>query len=740
MMDVGRHPNIGLFTSSEVVEVDGEAGDFKVKVRNKARYVIEKDCTACSECEKVCPVNLPSEFNEGLGTRKAIYRPFPQAVPNSYSISRKGLAPCQAGCSIHQNAQGYIQLIAQGKFKEALDVILRDNPLPSICGRVCTHPCMTSCTRCGIDSPVNIQGLKRFVTDKIGRYELPKPSVEREETVAIIGSGPAGLMAGYKLRQMGYKPTIFEALSVPGGMVNVGIPEFRLPKKILLDEIERIEKTGVPILLNTSIGKDITLEQLRKEYNAVFIAIGAHLEMKLGIEGEELEGILPGIEFLRNVNFGKKVKVGSKVLVIGGGNSAIDAARTALRSGAKEVTIVYRRSRVEMPADPAEIEEAEKEGIKIYFLAAPTKVLGTESGKVKALECIKMQLGEPDESGRRRPIPIEGSEFTLECNNVIVTIGQSPDSDGLGKKLGLDITKWGTFKVDPITMETNVPGVFAGGDCVTGPDVVVNAMYAGKKAAISIDRLFNKIGMIEGREFEGPYQVAYDVDTEGQPYMPAVKMPSIDLSKRKSWDEVHTGYSEEMAIEEAKRCIACAECCDCQLCNTVCEPKCIDYSDQDKLIDLDVGSIIVATGNDYHDPRGASEFGYARFKNIVTSIELERLLSSIGPTQGELKRITDQRIPQRIAFIQCIGSRNLKCDIPYCSRICCMNAIKDSLLIREHYPESEIDIFYIDIRAFGKGFEDMYKHSLEDVKSRIPLEHELIVVNFSSEDNSIKII
>ena len=716
MMDVGRHPNIELFTNSEVIEVNGQAGDFKVKVRKKARMVDEKDCTACSECEKVCPVDLLSEFNEGLGTRKAIYRPFPQAVPNSYSISRKGLAPCQAACSIHQNAQGYIQLIAKGKFKEALDIILRDNPLPSICGRVCTHPCMASCTRSGIDSPLNIQGLKRFVTDNNGRYELPKPSIERDETVAIVGSGPAGLMAAYKLRQMGYKPTIFEALSSPGGMVYVGIPEFRLPKKVLLDEIERIERTGVAIQLNTPIGKDITLEQLRKKFNAVFIAIGAHLEMKLGCEGEELEGILPGVEFLRNVNFGRKVKIGNKVLVIGGGNSAIDAARTALRCGAEEVTIVYRRSRMEMPADPAEIEEAEREGIKLHYLAAPKRVIGTKNGKAKALECIQMRLGEPDDSGRRRPIPIEGSEFVLDCDNVIVTIGQSPDLDSLGEKLGLDVTKWGTFVVDPVTMQTNIPGIFAGGDCVTGPDVVVNAMLAGKKTAISIDRFINKLDTKAERELESPYQVTYEIDTEGLPYLPQVKMPSIEISRRKSWEEVHTGYTEEMAIKEAERCIACAECCDCQLCITVCEPKCIDYNDQDRFIDIDAGSIIVATGNDYHDPRGASEFGYARFKNIVTSLELERLLSSIGPTQGELIRLSDRRTPQKIAFVQCIGSRNLKCDIPYCSRICCMNAIKDALLIREHQPDSEVDIFYIDIRAFGKGFEELYRHSLDDGK------------------------
>jgi heterodisulfide reductase subunit A-like polyferredoxin len=712
MMDVGRHPNIALLTYSELVELKGKAGNFKAKVLKKASMVDQDKCTACGECEKVCPVDIPSKFNEGLGKRKAIYRPFPQAVPNTYTISRKGLAPCQAACGVHQNAQGYIQLITQGKYKEALDVILRDNPLPSICGRVCTHPCMTACTRQDVDESLNIRGLKRYITDYNKNYELPKSKVKRKEKIAIIGSGPAGLMAAYKLRQMGYKPTIFEALSKPGGMLSAGIPEFRLPEKMILHDIKNIEKTGVEIRLNTAVGKDISFAELQKEYKAVFIAIGAHLERKLYCDGESLAGIMHGIEFLHNVNFNLDIEIGKKVLVVGGGNSAIDAARTALRMGAEEVTVVYRRSKVEMPADPAEIDEAEEEGIKFYYLAAPKKFSG--NGKVKSLECIKMRLGKPDESGRRRPIPIDGSEFTLKCDNVIVTIGQFPDIVTLGEKHAFKATKEETVIVDPVTMQTNIPGVFAGGDCVTGPDMVVNAMYAGKKAAISIDRYINKIDMNEGRKFEGPYQVAYEVDTDGISHLPATVMPSIDLSKRTSWEEVHTGYEEEMAVREAERCLACADCCDCQLCSTVCEPKCIDYSDTDKLVDLNLGSIIVATGIDYFNPSIVSEFGYTRFKNVVTSLEIERLLSSSGPSQGELIRLSDNESPGRIAFIQCVASRDLKIGNPYCSTICCMNAIKDAQIIREHYPETKIDIFYIDIRAFGKGYEGLYCHSIED--------------------------
>ncbi len=709
MTQVQAHPNIELLAYSEVEEVEGFVGNFKVRVRRKARLVDEDLCTGCGECEKICPVEVLSEYNEGLGTRKAIYRPFPQSVPNTYTISRKGMPPCQAACSIHQNAQGYIQLIAQGKFKEALDVILRDNPLPSICGRICTHPCMTACTRSRIDAALNIPGLKRFVTDYVGRYELPKPATERSEAVAIVGSGPAGLMAAYQLRQMGYQVTVFEALSMPGGMLAVGIPEFRLPKKILRNEIENIERTGVHIQLNTPVGQAISLEQLRKDYRAVFIAIGAHVERKLGIQGEDLPGVLAGIDFLRRVNLGKKVTLGRRVLVIGGGNSAMDAARTALRCGAEEVSIVYRRTMAEMPADPAEIKEAANEGIKFYFLAAPVRVIGIN--RVDGLECLRMKLGEPDESGRPRPIPIEGSEFVLQCDNVIVTIGQQPDLKALGDKLGLKTSRWGTLEVDPLTLETNIPGVFAGGDCVTGPDVVVNAMYAGKKAAISIDRYINHLDMRKGRELEGPYRVAYEIDTEGLPVMPPVEMPTIDLSRRRSWEEVHTGYTEEMAIREAERCLACAICCDCRLCSTVCEANAINYFQKDEIREIEVGAIIVSTGFKTFDARRIPHYGYGKYPNVYTSLEVERLVNSAGPTGGEVI-LRDGRRPKTIGIIHCVGSRDERFN-RYCSRVCCMYSLKLAHLLKEH-TGAEIYNFYIDMRTPGKGYEEFYHRLLEE--------------------------
>jgi len=467
LVEIGRHKDIDILTLTEVERVEGQPGNFTVSTKQQPRFIDATKCTGCGACTTECPVALPSEFDQGLGERKAIFRPFPQAVPNIFSISRRGNSPCEAGCPIHQSAQGYVTLIAQGRFEEALQVILRDNPIPSICGRICTHPCTTACTRSNVDDPVNLPALKRFITDHNSDYKLPQSTVpERPEKIAIVGSGPAGLLCAYQLRQKGYGTTIFEALPVAGGMLAVGIPSFRLPRPLLNAELDRMRAIGIEILLETPVGRSITFEELRKAYAAVFVAIGAHVERRLGIPGENLPGVTGGVEFLRRVNLGNPVAPGHRVLVVGGGNSALDAARAALRCGAAEVTIIYRRTRAEMPAGHREIEDAEREGVKLMFLAAPKSFQSGPGGCVAGLECVKMKLGRPDASGRPAPVPIPGSEFVIPCDAVVATIGQVPDVTALGERLGMATTKSGTLRADPVTLETDLPGVFAGGDCV----------------------------------------------------------------------------------------------------------------------------------------------------------------------------------------------------------------------------------------------------------------------------------
>ncbi|MGC2539536.1 MAG: FAD-dependent oxidoreductase, partial [Candidatus Sulfotelmatobacter sp.] len=687
LVEIGRHKDIDILTLTEVERVEGQPGNFTVSTKQQPRFIDATKCTGCGACTTECPVALPSEFDQGLGERKAIFRPFPQAVPNIFSISRRGNSPCEAGCPIHQSAQGYVTLIAQGRFEEALQVILRDNPIPSICGRICTHPCTTACTRSNVDDPVNLPALKRFITDHNSDYKLPQSTVpERPEKIAIVGSGPAGLLCAYQLRQKGYGTTIFEALPVAGGMLAVGIPSFRLPRPLLNAELDRMRAIGIEILLETPVGRSITFEELRKAYAAVFVAIGAHVERRLGIPGENLPGVTGGVEFLRRVNLGNPVAPGHRVLVVGGGNSALDAARAALRCGAAEVTIIYRRTRAEMPAGHREIEDAEREGVKLMFLAAPKSFQSGPGGCVAGLECVKMKLGRPDASGRPAPVPIPGSEFVIPCDAVVATIGQVPDVTALGERLGMATTKSGTLRADPVTLETDLPGVFAGGDCVTGPDVVVTAMLAGKKAANSIDRWINGQDLRADRELEGPYHTNYVVDTAGVLMQRQIPVPSLDPATRgRTFDEVHTGYTREQAIAEAKRCLACGICCDCHICATACQANAIDYAQKAETRELKVGAIILAPGFEIFDARLKKDLGYGRFPNVLTALEFERILSASGPYSGHVCRPFDQQQPKRIAFLQCVGSREF--DHDYCSSVCCMYATKEAIIAKEHLGE-----------------------------------------------------
>jgi formate dehydrogenase major subunit len=475
------------------------------------------------------------------------------------------IAPCKLACPAGIDIQGYIALVANGQYREALALIKESNPLPLVCGRVCPHVCETKCRRNLVDEPVAINALKRFVADydqNNGGPYTPEPKPSTGHKVAIIGGGPAGLSAAYYLALDGHEVTIFEANPQLGGMLRYGIPEYRLPKAILDKEIAIITGLCSQVNCNVSLGKDFTIESLKGDgYEAIFVALGAQASQKMRVEGEDLPGVLSGIGFLRDVVLGEKVSLGEKVAVIGGGNTAIDAARTALRLGAGEVTIVYRRSRDEMPASDEEIEQAEQEGIKLHFLAAPVKLIA-QNGKVDSIDCIKMALGEPDSSGRRRPEPIAGSEFTMGVDTVIAAIGQTIDASGVPQDGHVEFNRRGYITVNEETMETSLEGVFAGGDCTSGPATAVEAIAAGRRAATSVNQYLNGQPIIAT---EKPYNCTkgeldeIDVsDYADVERIPRTKMPALAPEERKkSFDEIDLGFVDEMAKAEAKRCLSC---------------------------------------------------------------------------------------------------------------------------------------------------------------------------------------
>jgi len=743
LVDCGRHRNIELLMDSDVLEAKGEAGNMTVRVRTRPRYIDLEKCTGCGDCGEVCPVIIPSRFDEGLAVQHAAYKLYPQAVPNAFAIEKRGISPCRDACPAHQRAQGYIALIREGRYEDALRVIKEDNPFPGICGRICNHRCEDACTRARLDEAINIRALKRFVTDKVyAQPRTPQEPAERihEERAAIIGAGPCGLTAAQDLCKMGYGVTVLEALPVAGGMLRVGVPEYRLPADIVDREVRDIVDLGVELRLNTTVNN---LDDVFDEgFDAVLVAVGAHEGIRPPIPGADLEGVLINTTFLRDVRLGNAPELGERVAVIGAGDVAMDVARTTARMGA-EVHVYYRRTREEATADQEEMRHAEEEGVVFHWQATPVEVVGDENGRVAGMKCVRTEQGEPDESGRRRPVPIAGSEHIVPCDNVIFSVGQRAGLAFIPESAGIGITRQQTIAVNPNTMAATRQGVFAAGDATTGTAFVIEAVAAGHQAAESINRYLRGEELEPALKPELPVvdlsraEIQERVERGEVKVTPRVTMPELTVEERvANFAEVATGYTDEQAQAEAARCLACGICSECLSCWYECQAGAINHDMVEQVRDIEVGAVVMAPGYEVFPAEQAQEYGWGRFPNVVTALQLERLMSASGPTHGHVLRPSDGEKPKKIAFLQCVGSRDQEHD--YCSAVCCMYATKESIMIKEHEPDTEVSVFMMDMRAFSKGYLEYYhraeeRYGVRYVRSRVsvlrenPETHGLIV-------------
>ena len=715
LIEVDKHHNIELITNAKVEGIEGEVGNFKVKVLKHPRYIDEEKCNSCGDCIEACPVDLLHEFEEGLTTRKAIYKRYPQAIPGAVAISKAARPPCKLTCPAGCNGQGYVALISKGKYAEAVEHIKKWIPLPAVLGRICHHPCELECNRLEIDEPIGISPLKRFVADIVRekRKEGSIPAEEKPEIdptkpkVAVVGAGPSGLTCAYDLVKQGYSVTIFESSSEPGGQLQSAIPKYRLPREVLAADIQDIIDMGIELKLNTPINDNFSVADLKTQgYQSIYLAIGAQKSRSLPIPGADLPDVLLALDFLRDANQGKEIKLGRRVVVIGGGNVAMDVARTARRLGAAEVQAVCLESREEIPSHSWEVEDAEEEGVQIKNSWGPTEIIAKD-GKVSAIEFQRCTLVF-DSEGNFNPTFDESVRTKIDCDTVIIAIGQSTDLSLLPAETKIKNSRGGFIMVDPVTLATDEEGVFAGGDGVTGPKSAVEAINHGHEAAISIDRYLTGADLGEGRE--QPTEEPAPIPEGEHERKERIHLKKIPLERRlSSFDEIELGYSEEEARAESERCLNCGFCSECLQCVTACEAKAIMHDMKEEVVDIPVGSVILAPGFEPFDANIKGEYGHDRMANVVTSLEFERILSASGPFLGQVVRPSDGKHPVNVAWIQCVGSRDETCGRDYCSSVCCMYATKEAIIAREHDSAVQPTIFYNDLRAFGKGFERYYE-------------------------------
>jgi heterodisulfide reductase subunit A2 len=716
MAAVSHHPNVTVYTYSEVEHVTPKGdGTFTVALRRKAAFVDPAACTGCGDCERACTVAIPDRFNADLVATRAAHIVFPQAVPKKAVIERAGTSPCSFSCPAGVKAHGYVSLVRSGKYDEAFHLHMEDAPLPGSLSRACYAPCEGQCTREDVEGKVPIRGIKRFMVDRYyGMHPEPEygpPDVRSGKRVAVVGSGPAGLSAAYFLAKRGHAVTVFEAGPEAGGMLRHGIPPFRLPKELVDRDIRNVTALGVEIRTRAAVG---SLADLAAQgFDATFLALGTMEGQATDLPGRDLDGVVESMTLLEAGNAGRGMDLaGKRVAVIGGGNVAIDSARMALRLGAAEVAIHYRRGRAEMPAHDFEVRSALDEGVVLHELEAPVRFLGKD-GRLAAVEWQAMRLGEPDAGGRRRPVPVAGSERSRQADVVVLAIGLSPSTRPFAAELSLNPN--GTIRADRETLATSRPGVFGGGDAVTGPSMIVEAIAQGKRASFYIDRHLQGRSL-EGITFDARLPVVEGGSVLARAGVPlslrsAVALRELPAAARaRSLEEIEQTMSEEEARYSAGRCLDCGVCSECHECVAACPAHAIRLDAREEHLTLEAGSVLVATGFDLFDAKRKPDYGFGTLPNVITAMQMDRILAPTRPYNAVV-RPSDGKAPSNIAYVLCTGSRDCTVDNRLCSRVCCMYSIKQAQLLMGALPLADITIYYIDIRAFGKGYEEFFEQA-----------------------------
>ena len=738
MAAVAHHPQIDPMVYTEVDSiVRNEDGSFTVDMHKKASYVDFDVCTGCSQCETVCTVAVPDQYNYDMVARRVAHIPFPQAVPKKAVIERTGQAPCTHTCPAGVKPSGFVSLVRAGRHEQAFRMHLADAPLVGSLSRACYAPCEGECTRGDKEGTVHIRAVKRYMVD---RYYADHPEPEYgpvenqlESRVAVVGSGPGGLTAAFHLAKAGHQVTVFEAESHAGGMLRHGMPRYRMPKEILDRDIMNITALGVEIRTGSPVQSIADLKA--QGFDAVYVGVGNQKPRIIPIEGRDLPGseIQDCMKFLRETNVGDDLPdiKGKHMVVLGGGNVALDVARTAIRMEAASVSILCLEPREKMPAHGWEVEEADEEGVQIRAGGATKRLYRDDAGQTQ-LEYLQVGKIEFSDDGKLKGFEATpGSEQSTPADIVVLAVGLGPSTDAFKDELGL--TAGGIITVDDQTLQTSDPTVFAGGDAVLGPSIIVEAMGQGRRAAFYIDR------MVRGESLDVPFGDALEVTdkqcvlekTKSWTPVDPVAQPVLPARERiQSFECFEQTMTEAQARHEANRCLNCGECSQCQECVRVCPAFCIDFDMKPKSLQFRVGSVVLSTGYEILDPARKELLGYGTLPDVISGPQMDRLLAPTRPYNGVL-RPSDGKEPESIAIVLCNGSRDHTVCNPLCCRVGCMYSVKHAQLTMGALPLADITIYYIDIRAFGKGYDEFYQQSkdmgVEYVKGKVariePLEN-----------------